>query len=77
MITWWNEEEVPEKGTTSNSCIHIIDKFENYRSISLLNTLYKMFAALLQLKIPETLNSHLQKTQYGLRTIQVQQMQYN
>ncbi len=51
---WWNEEVIPEeqmrarvvmiykKGDTS--------KYENYRPISLLNTLYKIFAAIIQTK---------------------------
>ena len=68
---WWNAEEIPEeqlrarvvliykKGDTS--------KFENYRPISLLNTLYKLFAAILQRRIAARLDKHLQKTQFGFR----------
>ena len=43
------------------------NKFENYRPISLLNTLYKIFAAILQRRISKTLDRHSQKTQYGFR----------
>ena len=43
------------------------NKFENYRPIPLLNTLYKIFAAILQRRISRTLDRHLQKTQYGFR----------
>ncbi len=68
---WWNGEEIPEeqmrarvvliykKGNTS--------KYENYRPISLLNTLYKLFAAILQRRIAAKLDKHLQKTQFGFR----------
>ena len=68
---WWNAEEIPEeqlrarvvliykKGDTS--------KFENYRPISLLSTLYKLFAAILQRRIAAKLDKHLQKTQFGFR----------
>ena len=43
------------------------NKFENYRPISILNTPYKIFAAILQRRISRTLDRHLQKTQYGFR----------
>ena len=68
---WWRAEEIPEeqmrarvvliykKGDTS--------KFENYRPISLLNKLYKLFAAILQRRIAAKLDKHLQKTQFGFR----------
>ena len=68
---WWNEEEIPEeqlrarvvliykKGDTS--------KYENYRPISLLNIIYKLFAAIVQRRIASRLDKHLQKTQYGFR----------
>ncbi len=48
-----------KKGDTS--------KYENYRPISLLNTLYKLFAAILQRRIAAKLDKHLQKTQFGFR----------
>ena len=55
----------------SKSSIHIqkgdSDKFENYRPISFFNTPYKIFAATLQRRISNTLDRHLQKTQYGFR----------
>jgi len=71
IIHWWTEENISEeelkarvvliykKGDTNN--------FANYRPISLLNTLYKVIAAILQKRISETLDRHLQKTQYGFR----------
>ena len=67
LFNRWNNEEVPEemfrarvvliykKGNTS--------KYENYRPISLLNTLYKIFTAILQKRISEKMDKRLQKTQ--------------
>jgi hypothetical protein len=67
----WNHEDIDKeelkarvvliykKGDTNN--------FENYRPISLLNTLYKIFAAVLQRRISDKLDKHLQKTQFGFR----------
>ena len=41
--------------------------FENYRPISLLNTLYKIFASILHHRISSVIDPHLQKTQFGFR----------
>ena len=40
---------------------------ENYRPISLLNSIYKIYAAVLKRRIAEALDDHIQKTQYGFR----------
>ncbi len=68
---WWKEEDIPEeqlrarvvliykKGDTS--------KYENYRQISLLNIIYKLYAAIVQRRIAIKLDKHIQKTQYGFR----------
>ena len=69
---WWHSPEninttdiqamvllIYKKGNTND--------FNNYRPISLLNTLYKVFAAILQFRISLTLDPHLQATQYGFR----------
>ncbi len=72
---WWREEEIPEeelrarvvmiykKGDTS--------KYENYRPISLLNTLYKIYAAIVQKRLAEKLDKHLTDT------IRIQKKQRN
>ena len=68
---WWEREDVPvemlrarivliyKKGDTS--------KLENYRPIALLNSMYKLFAAILQKRLAKKLDRHLQKTQIGFR----------
>ena len=68
---WWDNENIPEeqlqarvvmiykKGDTS--------KYENYRPISLLNSMYKIYAAIIQRRLAEKLDKHLQSTQYGFR----------
>ena len=40
---------------------------ENYRPISLLNTIYKIVAAAIQRRLEKGIEQHLQKTQYGFR----------
>jgi len=68
---WWKEEHIPEeylkarvvsifkKGDSSN--------LENYRPISLLNTFTIFFAAIIQKRISNTIDEHIQNTQYGFR----------
>ena len=68
---WWRQEHIPEeqlrarvillhkRGATSN--------IDNYRPISLLNTVTKIFAGILKNRISEKIDDHLNKTQYGFR----------
>ena len=68
---WWRQELIPEdqlkarvillhkRGATSN--------IDNYRPISLLNTVTKIFAGILKNRISEKIEDHLNKTQYGFR----------
>ena len=65
MNQWWQDEKVPQqllqarvvslykKGDTS--------KMENYRPISLLNSMYKIYAAIIQERLQKGLDKHLQK----------------
>merc|ERR1712086_1143776 len=68
---WWNEEDIPtevlrarvvliyKKGDTG--------KFANYRPISLLNSMYKIYTGIIQKRLAKTLDKHLSKTQFGFR----------
>eukprot|EP00973_Karenia_brevis_P063881 8879750-Karenia_brevis.AAC.1 len=70
---WWIHENIDEdtllarvvliykKGDT-NLC-------ENYRPISLLNTMYKIMAAAIHTRLERGMEQHLQKTQYGFRKL--------
>lgn len=40
---------------------------ENYRPIALLNTVYKIYAAIIQRRLSDQLDKFLQKTQFGFR----------
>ena len=71
MNAWWAEEIIPaevlqarivlifKKGDTSI--------MENYRPISLLNSIYKLFAAIVHRRLEEILDEDLQKMQFGFR----------
>merc|ERR1712107_353341 len=48
-----------KKGETQN--------IANYRPISLLNSLYKIYASLLKNRLASEMENHLHKTQYGFR----------
>eukprot|EP00969_Alexandrium_andersonii_P104231 4600386-Alexandrium_andersonii.AAC.1 len=64
--SWWTSEEVPaevlrarvvfifEKGDRSN--------LANYRPISLLSSLYKIFAAMVKNRLEAEVEKHLQRT---------------
>ena len=71
LNTWWREENIEEEDLRARVVSIFLkgdsNKFENYRQIFLLNTLYNFVAAILQRRISRTLDRHLQKTQYGFR----------
>ena len=68
---WWEADHIPEdicrarvvllfkKGDSTDQ--------RNYRPISLLNTTYKIIAAIVKNRIADQLDQHLQETQYGFR----------
>ena len=68
---WWNETHVPEEQLRSRLVLIFkkgdTSKLNNYRPISLLNSMYKIFTAVLQKRMSEKLDPFLQKTQYGFR----------
>ena len=68
---WWIQENIPEEQLQSRIVL-IFKKgdtgvLSNYRPISLLNALYKIFTGVLQQRIQEHIDPFLQKTQYGFR----------
>ena len=68
---WWNTSNIPDEVTQAN-VILIFKKgdktnLNNYRPISLLNTNYKILTAILQKRLADVLDKHLQSTQYGFR----------
>ena len=68
---WWNQEQGPENITQ----VRVASIFKkgnpdnqaNYRPISLLNTYYKLMAAIIQKRLSTAIDEHLQQTQYGFR----------
>lgn len=66
----WNEGRIGESELQARVVlIHKqgdADKFDNYMIISLLNTLYEVFAPLLHIRVSETLDRHLQQNNVGL-----------
>ena len=66
---WWNNYNIPREETQARIFLLFkkgnTTKFENYKPISLLNSLYKLFARIIHKRISQTLDKHLQKTQYG------------
>ena len=68
---WWNKEEVPEESLRARVVLIYkkgnTSKYENYRPISLLGSLYKIFASIVQRRLADGLDEYVQKTQFGFR----------
>jgi hypothetical protein len=68
---WWTTGTFPEEKlkaiTASIYKKGDPKKQENYRPISLLNSCYKIYAAMIQTRIANTIDRYLQRTQYGFR----------
>ena len=68
---WWSREEIDKEALRAR-VVHIFKKgntsnLANYRPISLLNTMYKLFAAITQDRMAQGIDHCLHKTQYGFR----------
>lgn len=71
ICDWWNNENMPKEETRAR-VVSIFKKGDtsdigNYRPISLLNSTYKIFTAILVDRILDKLDKHLQRTQFGFR----------
>jgi len=69
--TWWNNGTFPEDKLKANIA-SIYKKGnpklqENYRPISLLNSIYKIYASFLQIRLAAAIDDDLQNTQFGFR----------
>ena len=67
----WNKEEI-DKDVLRARLVHIHKKghtsdLANYRPISLLNTMYKLFASVVQARLSTGIDKHMHCTQYGFR----------
>ena len=68
---WWNNEDITEEETRARVVL-IFKKgdsndLSNYRPISLLNSTYKIFAAIIKNRIEDKIEPLLQRTQFGFR----------
>lgn len=68
---WWSEEYI-EREATRVVVVSIFKKGnakkqENYRPISLLNSLYKLYAAIIKIRIEREAESKMQEEQFGFR----------
>jgi len=68
---WWTEEKIDDEELLAN-VVMIFKKGDtsdltNYRPISLLNTMYKLLAGMLQKRIEKEIDPFIQPNQYGFR----------
>ena len=68
---WWHKETIPTEVLQARVVLIFKkgDKADlaNYRPISLLNSIYKLYTALIQKRLADKLDQHLQITQFGFR----------
>ena len=77
---WWEKELVPNEALEAR-VVMIFKKgsstsFENYRPISLLNSTYNIYAAIVVKRIQDGVDHTLQETQFGFRKINRPPTQY-
>ena len=78
MLNNWWETEAIDPAALRARVAHIYKKgntsdLSNYRPISLLNTMYKLFAAIVQTRLSSGIDHHMHKTQYGFRKAKITQ----
>ena len=71
LNAYWNGKQMPSELTQAQVILLFKkgdkSKLSNYRPISLLNTNYKLLTVILQKRLSQVLDQHLQTTQYGFR----------
>ena len=72
MNTCWTTKTIPQDWKDAIACSFYKGKGDdadatNYRPIALLNTLYKIYASLIQARLSENYDQLLRSTQYGFR----------
>ena len=68
---WWTTEAIP----TDQLCAQVVSIFKkgdtqniaNYRPISLLNAIYKIYAGIIRKRLADTIDPYISKTQFGFR----------
>jgi hypothetical protein len=72
LNVFWAEQSVPDSFTQAHACClyrkGARDNPENYRPISLLNSCYKVFAGVIQVRLASMLENYIGDTQYGFRS---------
>ena len=68
---WWMDEKIEPEALRAR-VVHLYKKgntsdMANYRPISLLNTMYKLFAAIVQTRLANGIDARMHRTQYGFR----------
>eukprot|EP00975_Prorocentrum_lima_P041493 8714651-Prorocentrum_lima.AAC.1 len=71
LNSWWQSEHIP---TSALRALVVLlfkkgsrEDLHNYRPISLLNTLYKLYARIIHKRLASVIEPYLQQTQYGFR----------
>ena len=78
---WWNEELIPEEQLKARVVLIFKNKgsshyIDNYRPISLTNSIYKIFTAIIQKRLAEKNDDKLQKHNTGSGKENPQHKQY-
>ena len=68
---WWETEDIPQENNLADVVTIYkkgrVDDPANYRPISLLQSLYKIFAIIIQQRLAAAIEPRIWQTQYGFR----------
>ena len=78
LNAWWELESIPTDMLRARVVMMFkkgnVSDLGNYRRISLLTTIYKVFAAIVKTWLERGIDTFLQHTQYGFRKNEARQM---